>query len=178
LAGEWTRLDRVNGEMPLRIAVPALLLAIGLYHPAAAGIDASGRAELLAAQNGYRAAVGVPPLRWSDSLAATAQGWADHLGAIGRLEHSGPGQNLAMATSGTQSLAQLVALWGRERVYFRDGSFPSISTTGNWADAGHYSQIVWRDTTTVGCGFARRDGRDVLVCDYAPPGNVMGEQPY
>jgi hypothetical protein len=45
-------------------------------------------------------------------------------------------------------------------------------------DVGHYSQIVWKTTTKVGCGFAESNGSDVLVCDYAPPGNVMGERAY
>ena len=83
-----------------------------------------------------------------------------------------------MATAGTMSLTQLVDLWGSEQADFKNGYFPDISTTGNWMDVGHYSQIVWKTTTKVGCGFAESNGNDVLVCDYAPPGNVMGEQAY
>jgi hypothetical protein len=110
-----------------------------------------------------------------DTLAASAQRWADHLAAMRRLEHSGPGQNLALATTGSQSLTHLVDLWGREMVHFRNGFFPSISSTGNWMDVGHYSQIVWKTTVEVGFGFARRNGNDVLVCNYNPAGNVMSE---
>ncbi|MBU6449776.1 MAG: CAP family protein [Rhodospirillales bacterium] len=137
-----------------------------------------GIAELLAAHNQYRSALGLPPLHWSTSLAERAQRWAEHLAAIGQLVHSGSGQNLAMAAAGTQSLTQLVQLWGNEQANFTDGVFPDISTTGNWMDAGHYSQMIWRSTTKVGCGLAENDGNDVLVCDYSPPGNVMGERPY
>lgn len=160
----------------MRNAVVATLVAVTLSLPAHA--DPYARAELLAAHNKYRAGQGLSPLRWSDALAASAQRWADHLASIGRLEHSGSGQNLAMAASGSQSLTQLVDLWGSERVYFRNGSFPAISTTGNWLNVGHYTQIVWRSTSEVGCGFGRRNGNDVLVCNYNPPGNVMGERAF
>jgi uncharacterized protein YkwD len=159
-----------------RIFIAAMLGVLTLSLSARGYADPRRASELLAAQNSYRASLGLAPLRWSDGLAASAQRWADHLAAIGRLEHSGSGQNLAMATSGTRSLAQLVALWGSEKAYFVNGDFPAISTTGDWMKVGHYSQMVWRATTEVGCGFARSHGRDVLVCDYDPPGNVMGER--
>lgn len=152
------------------------VLAFGL--PASVSADPNDTAELLAAHNAYRASLGLPPLRWSDELAANAQTWADHLADIGQLVHSGSGQNLAMATAGTESLTQLVDLWGSEQANFTDGYFPDVSSTGNWMDVGHYSQIIWKDTTEVGCGVAENNGLDVLVCDYDPPGNVMGERAY
>ncbi|WP_197707084.1 CAP domain-containing protein [Calothrix sp. NIES-3974] len=27
-------------------------------------------------------------------------------------------------------------------------------STGNWVDVGHYTQIIWRNTTEVGCAIA------------------------
>jgi uncharacterized protein YkwD len=161
-----------------RIFVAAVLVVLALGLSARGYADPGTTAELLAAHNSYRASLGLPPLRWSNRLAASAQRWADHLAAIGSLEHSGSGQNLAMAASGTESLGQLVDLWGSERAYFVDGYFPAISTTGNWVNVGHYSQMIWRMTTEVGCGFARNNGYDVLVCNYNPPGNVMGERAF
>ena len=161
-----------------RLSIAAVLAVLTLGLSAHAQEDPSSTAELLAAHNAYRASLGLPPLRWSDQLAANAQQWAEHLAEIGQLEHSGSGQNLAMAAAGTQSLTQLVDLWGSEQAYFTNGYFPDISTTGNWMDVGHYSQMVWKTTTEVGCGFAESYGRDVLVCDYDPPGNVMGERAY
>lgn len=156
-----------------RIAVAAVLAALTL---APAHADPSD--ELLAAHNAYRSNLGLPPLQWSGRLAANAQSWAEHLAETGEFEHSGPGQNLAMATSGSESLTQLVDLWGSEQADFTNGTFPDISTTGNWMDVGHYSQMVWRATTEVGCGFAEGNGQDILVCDYDPPGNVMGERAF
>ena len=161
--------------MPGRAVVAGLLL---LANTATAAVDERSAAELLAAHNRYRASLAVPPLRWSAPLAEAAQRWAAHLATIGRMEHSGPGENLAMGTAGAYTPAQLVELWGNERSRFTNGTFPAVSTTGNWVDVGHYSQIIWRGTTMVGCSIARGRGQDFLVCSYSPPGNVMGERAY
>ena len=37
--------------------------------------------------------------------------------------------------------------------------------------SGHFTQMVWRDTCTMGCGFAE----PYLVCRYSPQGNVFGD---
>ncbi len=138
--------------------------------------------ELLTAHNQYRSAVGASNLSWSPALATTAQQWADQLAATGgSLAHSNTsaGENLAAAgPPGSLSLSALVDLWGAEGQYFIAGlPFPAVSITGNWADVGHYTQIIWRNTTEVGCGLAIGGGQDILVCQYNPAGNVTGQQP-
>jgi hypothetical protein len=146
----------------------------------AAPFTAAQKLELLAAQNRYRAEVSVPPLQWSDSIAATAQVWAQHLaGDVHALKHSGAaatGENLAMWSAGRASLTKLVDLWGAEKHYFIEASFPNVSSTGNWETVAHYTQMIWRDTTEVGCGMATGGGNDFLVCQYAPQGNFMGRK--
>ncbi|WP_297086863.1 CAP family protein [Thermoleptolyngbya sp. C42_A2020_037] len=138
---------------------------------------------MLASHNRYRTELNLPPLRWSDQLAQNAQGWADELAARGgrRLEHSqgtGEGENLWMGTSGYFSYDDMVTGWGDEKRYFRLGTFPNVSTTGNWADVGHYTQIIWRNTTHVGCALSTAGGNDILVCRYSPPGNYSGRRVY
>ena len=130
--------------------------------------------EVLNAHNRYRAEVGVAPLRWSTSLAASAQQWANHLAATGQFKHSRSGENLAKA-SGGRSATYLVDMWGREKQYFVHGTFPNVSKSGSWEKVGHYTQMVWRNTTEVGCGLAKGHGGDVLVCHYNPAGNVRGQ---
>lgn len=41
---------------------------------------------------------------------------------------------------------------------------------------GHFTQVVWKDSTHVGCGSAKCDnlGYYMTVCNYSPPGNVRG----
>ncbi len=131
--------------------------------------------EILNAHNNYRAEVGVPPLQWSEDLAASAQQWANKLAQTGTFEHSQAGENLAEGTTAAFSVTQLVDMWGGEKQYFSNGTFPDVSSTGNWEDVGHYTQVVWRNTTEVGCGLASGNGNDVLVCHYNPAGNFVGQ---
>merc|ERR1719240_2030421 len=46
-------------------------------------------------------------------------------------------------------------------------------------DAGHYSQVVWKGSRKLGCGMwsGHSDGwnTQMVVCDYYPAGNMMGE---
>jgi hypothetical protein len=140
------------------------------------------KAELLAAQNAYRQQVGEPALVWSDRLADSAQAWAEHLANdVHAMRHSGAiatGENIATWTAGHASLTRLVRLWGAEKVYFIDAVFPDVSRTGDWKTVGHYSQLVWRKTTDVGCGLATGGGQDYLVCQYNPMGNFYGEKAF
>lgn len=139
--------------------------------------------QLLAAHNRYRDEVNVPPLVWSDTLASHAQEWADHLASTGgsTLQHSqtsNEGENLWRGTSNYFSYTEMVNSWGDEKQYFKAGTFPDVSSTGTWSDVGHYTQIIWRNTTEVGCGLAKAEGNDILVCRYSPPGNYMGQRAY
>lgn len=137
-------------------------------------------ARLLRAHNAERAAVGVPPLAWDEQLAAAASQYAAQLAQTGTLRHSdratrgGTGENLWMGTRGAFSPEQMVANWASEKRMFRAGIFPNVSTTGNWADVAHYTQMVWRDTRLLGCGVASSRTTDFLVCRYGPKGNIDG----
>ncbi len=136
--------------------------------------------RLLAAHNRERAAVGVPPLRWDPALAAAAAAYGPALSALGRLEHSPrasrPGQreNLWMGSRSSYSPEQMVGSWAQEKAYFRPGLFPNVSTTDNWLDVSHYTQMIWRSTTSVGCALHQTGTWDYLICRYSPPGNVDG----
>lgn len=132
---------------------------------------------ILSTHNKYRATVGLPPLRWSNALAKSAQQWAYQLAQIGRLQHSRSGENLWSGASGRYHLEQMVDSWANEKQYFIPYKpFPYVSKTGNYRDVGHYTQVVWRNTTEVGCGLASGHGKDFLVCHYNPPGNVMRQK--
>ncbi len=71
-------------------------------------------------------------------------------------------------------------MWGGEKSMFIYGPFnDGSSTTGHWQDVGHYTQIVWHDTTECGCGKATHSsGQDFWVCSYNPPGNYWNQYPY
>jgi len=54
---------------------------------------------------------------------------------------------------------------------------PKNATSGKFEDVGHYTQIVWRATTQVGCAIAANKSAEYLVCRYLPAGNVVGIDP-
>lgn len=141
-------------------------------------------AVMLEAHNDARREVGVPNLVLDQNLSDQALAYAEELAGSGRFEHSasntrpGQGENLWAGTQGAFSYAFMAAGWIDEKQYYTHASFPQVSTTGNWADVGHYTQIIWRNTDRLGCGVATGTGRDYLVCRYAPPGNVIGQMAY
>jgi Cysteine-rich secretory protein family len=140
--------------------------------------------RILAAQNAERLELGLQPMRWNDTLAESAQRWADYLASSGRFEHAPEdvanpeGENLWAGTKGYYSPEEMVEAWAREKQFFRPGLFPENSTTGDVEDVGHYTQIVWRATTQVGCAQATSMVEDILVCRYAEAGNYIGERPF
>ena len=127
--------------------------------------------QFVAAHNRMRAKHCAGPLTWSSTLAAYAQKWADALKAKGcAFGHSGGqyGENLAAGTEGVLDPEATVAMWYDEikQYKFPDGGFGM--------NTGHFTQLVWRGTTQVGCGHSQCNGNDIWVCEYDPPGNVDG----
>ena len=140
--------------------------------------------RMLALHNRERAAVGAPPLAWDPMLAQSAASYGPALQQLGRLVHSPretrPGQreNLAMASTGYLNDEQLANMWVVEKQLFTPGLFPNVSRTGYWKDVAHYTQMVWKGTTHVGCALYRGGGNDFLICRYSPPGNADGKAVY
>jgi hypothetical protein len=168
------------------VAVAACVAPALAVRPAAAPTSQGAEsgslgARLLNAQNAERRSLGLSPLRWDPQLAAAAAAYADELAATGEWEHSDDesrpdqGENLWMGTRGAFTAEDMVGDWIAEKTMFRPGTFPYVSSTGNWADVGHYTQIVWADTDRIGCGLSSSADDDYLVCRYSHAGNVMGE---
>lgn len=130
----------------------------------------------------------MPMLTWSTSAATFAQGYAN--GCI--YQHSDNptyGENIyAYATtgSGEATLSDATLSWLSEEPYY---NYANNTCSGSPSGTcGHYTQIVWRDTTQVGCGLAYCTANSpfgamfpnwtFVVCDYLPPGNFIGDRPY
>ena len=95
------------------------------------------------------------------------------------------GQNLAAGyPPGAFSITAFVNGWAAEAADYDYAS----NTCAPGKVCGHYTQIVWRSTTSLGCVLHTCAGGtpppgfpgswDYLVCDYAPPGNFIGQRPY
>lgn len=168
-----------------RAFLPAAAALFAAAWPCAASaasfeVESSIPARILALHNRERAAVGAPPLAWDPALAAAAASYGPALASLGHLEHSPresrPGQreNLAMGSTGYYGVEDLVGFWVAEKRNFEPGLFPNVSRTGYWKDVAHYTQMIWKGTTNVGCALYRDGGRDYLICRYSPPGNADG----
>lgn len=162
-------LSALAGPVPCRAAATAADAASG-----------STAEHILAIHNRERAAVGVPPLVWDPTLATAAASYGPALAALGRLTHSPresrPGQreNLAMGSVGHFGVGDLVGFWVEEKQHFQPGTFPDVSRTGDWKDVAHYTQMIWKSTTNVGCAIQPAGDRQYLICRYTPPGNADG----
>ena len=136
--------------------------------------------QLLALHNQVRTQAGSPPLQWDSELAAQAASYGPQLAQHGRPVHAPRAgreksrENLLQALPGTP-VDRMVGVWIAERRNFTPGIFPNVSRTGNWADVGHYTQMIWRTTTHVGCAVHRGGRFDWLICRYWPPGNQDGK---
>ena len=168
------RLSKLTGLFALSMSIAA---------PAAAASNSFAKqfpARVLAAHNAARTHAGVSPLIWDTALGNSAARYAQQMALTNRFQHSdrkarrGVGENLWMGTRGVFSVERMVSDWASERRMFRAGIFPAVSRTGNWADVGHYTQIVWPTTTRVGCALATTSRADYLVCHYSPAGNIDG----
>ena len=174
--------DRRSSHWISRLAACAALLAVPLL-TGATEWQVSFEDRILAAHNAERANLGLQPLGWNPALAQSAQRWADYLAATGRFEHAPEnrfapeGENIWAGTKGYYAPEAMVAAWVREKRFYRPGVFPDNSITGRVEDVGHYTQVIWRVTSEVGCARAQSAVEDILVCRYSEAGNVYGERP-
>jgi hypothetical protein len=138
-------------------------------------------ARLLAIHNRERKATGAWPLVWDSRLATAAASYGPALERLGKLAHSpaaarpGQGENLWMGTRDAYELEEMAGGWAAEKRLFRPGVFPAVSASGSWSDVAHYTQMIWKGTSRLGCTVHKGRQWDFLICRYSPYGNVVGQ---
>ncbi|CAG8161571.1 unnamed protein product [Penicillium nalgiovense] len=182
-------------------------------HPSYTSLD-EFKNDMLKVTNEYRANHDANPLKWNETLADYSREWAE--ACIWKHSKSSYGENLAY---GYGNVSAAVIAWGEERNMYNFGK-----PTGFTEETGHFTQLVWKSTTQVGCaafncGYSkndkskRDDGAEIhedvfegmmaprssgdeaegdgleglkvarsepraqgwyVVCEYTPPGNVVG----
>ncbi|XP_076346921.1 uncharacterized protein LOC143245028 [Tachypleus tridentatus] len=131
--------------------------------------------ECLEKHNYYRCKHGVPSLTLSPQLCSIAQEWANYLAETDCFRHRPEqkyGENIYMCSS-SDSQIQIsgevpVDEWYSEIDKYDFGKEPSLF------NSGHFTQVVWRSSTEMGVGKACGKGKIIVVANYNPAGNIVG----
>ncbi len=151
----------------------------------------SGFAQaMISAQNAIRASAtpapnpALPPLTWSIDAAKKAQAWVEQCKYDPHPDSGSYGVNVAGSSANHMTTAQLVQrAWGGESTSYDYDK----NTCAQGAGCSAYTQIVWRDTTQVGCAvklcnenspFVGVSQWELWLCYYSPAGNQGGQRPY
>lgn len=131
-------------------------------------ISSSFTSAILNSTNTYRRQFNAFSVSWNTTLEKFATSYLQS-DTTCRFAHSGGpyGENLAI---GYPNATASVEAWGNEeeKYNFNDPGFSE--------ETGHFTQLVWKTTTTVGCGRKLCGTRGwFVVCEYWPRGNVGGE---
>ncbi|KAF7928331.1 uncharacterized protein EAE98_002206 [Botrytis deweyae] len=163
---------------PVPTATPTDYVSTALYH-----------------HNIHRANHSVPLLKWDTKLVASAQvlaatckwghsmninggGYGQNIAAYGSTNAKALGANKEMAVAATN-------MWynGEQPTYlpsYYGKNNPDLTTFEAW---GHFTQMVWLGTNSVGCATQLCQPMDIwpsmpawyTVCNYSPPGNMGGQ---
>ncbi len=145
------------------------------------------RSTALSKHNSYRSTHNSPNMTQSSSLNESAQSWAEHLASTGAFEHSktNAGENI-YATFTTASSVDAANL-GNQAVksWYDEVSDYDYANPGFSGKTGHFTQVVWKNSTELGCGAAQgvknfggnQYNAFYVVCQYSPAGNVSGQFP-
>ena len=128
--------------------------------------------EILEAHKKARADVNLPPLTWNCRLAKMAQEWANR-GIVEHRPENDFGENIAATEAADTSPVVGVKDWLTEKSFWNNTA--AQCQTGK--SCYHYTQVVWKDTTEVGCGINRKASgkmKMLFVCNYDPAGNFPG----
>ncbi|NWI04515.1 PI16 inhibitor, partial [Tichodroma muraria] len=139
---------------------------------------------ILDEHNKYRSQVS-PPARammkmtWDKDLEVVAQSYAEKC-IWG--QNGDPGRKNLFATASTLDMELAIEEWNRERKFYNLTT--STCVPGQMCD--NYTQVVWAETTCIGCGSSsckKIDGIEteniqLLVCSYYPASNIKEKKPY
>ncbi len=147
---------------------------------------------ILSKHNYYRSIHHSPDLLIDRALNAKAQAWAEQIASSGELAHSnqdqrsGSGENIYVSYTTENSIApDTLANSTMQNWYEKEVSQYNYDSPGFSKSTGHFTQVVWKSSTKLGCGNAtgtKTLGNQTynafyVVCNYAPAGNVRSQFP-
>jgi pathogenesis-related protein 1 len=133
----------------------------------------------------------LPPVTWDAMLADAAYNYlsgcevdgegnlVDHnddrtkdYAALGGTDYVG--ENIFASTGSSVQPSDALDSWMSEKDAYDYAK-------NNVDKAGHYTQVVWRDSVRIGCAIVNCPNArfsNTVLCDYAPGGNISGQKPY
>ena len=149
------------------------------------------RSNSLSKHNGYRATHRSPRMTISSSANNTAQTWAQYLASSGSFQHSSAsqrnnaGENLYVYYTTAPSISSDSLANTAVKSWYDEVKLYNYNSPGFSSATGHFTQVVWKGSTQLGCGAARgtktmngtKFNAFYVVCHYAPAGNVQGQFP-
>ncbi|XP_041316412.1 peptidase inhibitor 16 isoform X6 [Pyrgilauda ruficollis] len=139
---------------------------------------------ILDEHNKYRSQVSPPAkammkMTWDKELEADAQ---KHAEKCKWSQNGGPGRLNLFATPSTLDVKLAIEQWNAERKFYDLTTSTCVPTQ----TCENYVQVVWAETTRIGCGSSYCeiiDGTEtenvhLLVCNYYRPSNIKKKKPY
>jgi uncharacterized protein YkwD len=169
-------------------AAPAASTEASSTIAAPAGKATTYQQRVVDHHNVHRANHSAPALQWDSQLASTAAKIAATCVYAHSMDVDGGnyGQNIAAGVEANNVSAVITELFYNGEVGYYTNLYgqanPDMTNFEKW---GHFSQLVWKGTTKVGCatqycsGGLANVGQYVsphfTVCNYGAPGNYAGE---
>jgi uncharacterized protein YkwD len=149
------------------------------------------RSTSLSKHNSYRATHRSPNMTISSSANNTAQAWAQYLATNGLFQHSATnqrnnaGENLYVSYTTAPSVNYAALANTAVQSWYDEVKLYNYNSPGFSSATGHFTQVVWKSSTQLGCGTAQgtktingtKYKAFYVVCHYAPAGNVQGQFP-
>jgi len=167
-------------KMVQTLIVFSALVAIAMAGGSVVPLDQAAKDAFVNGQNAYRKAAGgagMPNLSWDNNLAAFAGKMAGKC-VMEHAKNNVNGENIYWDWSpsfknGADTAKKAVDAWKSEIQYVNRAWSCIVN-----GQCTHYSQMVWKKTTKVGCAIARpchTQGYDwnLVFCEYSPKGNWL-----
>jgi len=192
----------MSGQSVFLICVMCSLLGVSTVQGAAKDLiqvyqlTDYDKSEIVRLHNEYRRQAGSSDMKlmsWDDKVAAVAEeyvkqcSFAHSASSIRKTDDfSYLGENLYKSWTSSSVLSATgvnssSVSWHNE---ISDYTYADGSCTPGKA-CGHYTQMVWADTYTVGCGASFCQDSDprfhhslIVSCNYGPGGNYVGQKPF
>ncbi|KAL5509459.1 hypothetical protein EMCRGX_G004839 [Ephydatia muelleri] len=175
-----------------------LLAILSLLSSSQAVLSSVDQQAATDAHNTYRAMEGASnmlQMSWDPYLASVAQAYAQQC----IFSHNSARSTQYTAAAGTNAVASYVGenlyvtsggdtpglVGSAIQAWYSEKSGYNLTTNSCSGVCGHYTQIVWAQSYLVGCGSSYcqsvsgfNSAGTIIVCDYAPGGNYVGQVPY